>query len=258
MASASARAAWTPKLEFEVRQYLNGESSGHDPWHAFRVRDLAIRIASSIGADTEVVHAAALLHDIGHASGRPQHAQRGASLAADLLASCGFPSDKIPSVTSCIEQHEWLPGRAGDPPRPTVEYQAFADADRLDALGAIGIARTFAFGGAHSRPIWNPEPNTVAHGAYGTSSIHHFYDKLLRLPSDMYTEPGRRLAARRVMVTEEFLRSFNLQWEGKDIEVTAAAEEPRGSLGSLPQRTVKIRDRIRRIFAAILQPNPIN
>jgi uncharacterized protein len=247
-----------PKLEREVCRYLNGEFSGHDPWHAFRVRDLAIRIAQAIGADTEVVHAAALLHDIGHLSGRAEHAQRGADLAADLLSGSGFPADKVRAVITCIEHHHWLPGRAGDPQRPTVEYQAFADADRLDALGAIGIARTFAFGGAHSRPIWDPEPNTSTHGPYGVSSIHHFYDKLLRLPGDMYTELGRCLADRRVAVMEEFLRTFNLQWDGKDGEVTSPATEHRASLGSFSKRSVKVGDRIRRIFAAILQLDPIN
>jgi hypothetical protein len=139
-----------------------------------------------------------------------------------------------------------------------LEYQAFADADRLDAIGAIGIARAFAFGGAHSRPIWDPEPNATSQGPYGVSSIHHFYDKLLRLPGDMYTEAGRRVAARRVAVMEEFLRTFNLQWNGKDVEVTAPATEPRESLGTLSKRSVKVGDRIRRIFAAILQPDPIN
>ncbi len=258
MAEALPRVAWIAKLETGVRRYLDGESSGHDPWHAFRVRDLSIRIAQAIGADTEVVQAAALLHDIGHLSGRAEHAQRGASFAADLLRSCGFPSDKVRSVTSCIEQHDWLPGRAGDPRCPTLEYQAFADADRLDALGAIGAARTFAFGGAHGRPIWDPEPNAGASGDYGLSSIHHFYDKLLRLPGDMYTEPGRRLATRRVAVLEEFLQAFFLQWDGKDVELTALAAKPRSSLGSFPKGSVKVRDRIRRIFTAILQPDPIN
>ena len=257
MARVSVQDAWMPKLEQELRRHLNGESSGHDPWHAFRVRDLAIRIAQAIGADPDVVQAAALLHDIGHVSGRAEHAQRGASLAADLLSSCGFSADKVRAVTSCIEQHHWLPGRAGDPQSPTLEYQAFADADRLDALGAIGIARTFAFGGAHSRPIWDPDPNTPQR-PYGVSSIHHFYDKLLRLPGDMYTEPGRRLAARRVAVMEDFLRTFNLQWDGTDVEVTAPATEPRASLSSFSKRSVKVGDRIRRIFAAILQPDPIN
>ena len=258
MKNVLVQAAWMFKLEQEVRLQLNRESSGHDPWHAFRVRDLAIHIAQATGADVEVVCAAALLHDIGHVSGREAHARRGASVAADLLSSCSFPVDKIHAVTSCIEEHHWLPGRAGDPKSPTLEFQAFADADRLDALGAIGITRTFAFGGAHGRPIWDPEPNAVAHGAYGISSIHHFYDKLLRLPGDMYTEPGRRVAARRVSVMEEFLRVFQREWEGKDVELAALGVERGTSLGSFPKRSVKIGDRIRRIFAAIFEPDPIN
>jgi uncharacterized protein len=221
MTATSLATTWMSRLEQEVRRLLGSEPSGHDPWHAFRVRDLAIHIAQAIGADTDVVFAASLLHDIGHASGRAEHAVRGARQAVDLLSACGFPPSKVESVTACIEHHEWVAGRAGDPPCPTPEYQAFADADRLDALGAIGIARTFAFGGTHGRPIWNPEPNAAAAGPYGISSIHHFYDKLLRLPADMYTEPARRLAARRVEVMQEFLSKFNLQWEGKDTEFTA-------------------------------------
>ena len=219
--SALPRVTWVANVEAEVHRHLRGESSGHDPWHVYRVRDLAIRIAESIGADSEVVHAAALLHDIGHGAGRSEHALRGANLATAVLSGCDFPPDKVSAVTACIEHHHWLPSRAGDPQAPTLEYQAFADADRLDALGAIGIARAFAFGGAHCRPIWEPEANTAAEGPYGVSSIHHFYDKLLRLPGDMYTEPGRCLAARRVAVLEEFLRAFRLQWEGQDFEVTA-------------------------------------
>jgi uncharacterized protein len=248
---------WIAKLEVEVSRHLRDEPSGHDPWHAFRVRDLSLHIAQVIGADAEVVQAAALLHDLGHITGRAQHAQRGASLAADLLSNCGFPADKVRSVASCIERHDWQPGRTGDPERPTVEFQAFADADRLDAIGAIGIARAFAFGGAHRRPIWDPEPNATHQRAYGFSSIHHFYDKLLRLPGDMYTEPGRRIAARRVEVMEEFLRVFLLQWDGKDVELTTPANAPRRSLRSFPKRSVKVRDRIRRIFSAVLQPDPI-
>ena len=257
MITAPRCVAWIANLEAEVHQHLHGEPSGHDPSHAFRVRDLGVRIAEAIGADSDVVQAAALLHDIGHATGREGHARRGANLATTILSSCSFPADKVSAVTACIEHHHWQSGRAGDMQIATLEYQAFADADRLDALGAIGIARTFAFGGAHQRPIWDPESGPTAATPYGSSSIHHFYDKLLRLPGDMYTEPGRRVAARRVAVMEEFLRVFRLQWDGEDVEFTEFATEPR-SLGSFPKRSVKVRNRIRRIFAAILQPNPIN
>lgn len=226
---------WARRLEEEVTARLKGEPSGHDPAHAFRVRRLAAAIADAVGADSEVVEAAALLHDVGQAAGRPGHAQRGASLAAEILAECGFPGEKVPAVAACIEHHHWRPGRAGDPPEPTPEYQAFADADRLDALGAIGIARAFAFGGAHRRPIWAPEAGATGAGPYGASSIHHFYEKLLRLPGDMYTEPGRRLAARRVAVMEDFLRTFYVEWEAKDANDAAVTTAPRSSLRALAQ-----------------------
>jgi uncharacterized protein len=254
----SSRQAWTRRLEEEVRRQLAGESSGHDPAHAFRVRGLALRIAAAIDADLDVVEAAALLHDVGHPSGRADHAQRGASLATDILSQCDFPGGKLAAVAECIAHHHWQPEREGDPVRPTFEYQAFADADRLDALGAVGIARAFAFGGAHHRPIWDSEPGTAAPGQYGISSIHHFYDKLFRLPGDMYTEPGRRLAARRIAVMEEFLRSFYLEWEGKDADITTREGDPSTSLDPFTQRTTKVGDRSRRISAPILQPDPIN
>jgi len=135
--SPLANSAWTGKLELEVRRHLSGESSGHDPSHAFRVRNLAVRIAVVTGADAEVVEAAALLHDIGHGTGRAGHAKRGAELAKETLSKCGFPETKISAVVACIGHHHWKPGRADDPKKPTAEYQAFADADRLDALGAI-------------------------------------------------------------------------------------------------------------------------
>lgn len=240
-----------------MRRRLDGEPSGHDPGHAFRVRELAMRIAAAIGADTDVVEAGALLHDVGHTAGRDGHAERGASLAAETLARCGFPAEKVQAVAACIEHHHWRPGRAGDPPEPTPEYQAFADADRLDALGAIGIARAFAFGGAHNRPIWDPDGDAATSGPYGASSVHHFYDKLLRLPGDMYTEPARQLAARRVAVMEEFLRTFYAEWEAKDAEATVAAA-PANSLNALLERPIQVGDRVPRGPAAILQPDPVN
>lgn len=253
----SRRSPWIRRLQDEVRRRLDGESSGHDPAHAFRVRELATRIAAAIGADKDVVEAAALLHDVGHATGRDGHAERGAALAGKILARCGFPAEKVPAVAACIEHHHWQPGRVGDPPEPTLEYQAFADADRLDALGAIGIARAFAFGGAHHRPIWDPDRDARTSGPYGASSVHHFYDKLLRLPGDMYTEIGRQLARRRVAVMEEFLRTFCAEWEGKDAEATAAAAQA-NSLNALVERPIQVGDRVRRSPAAILQPDPVN
>ena len=225
----SKYSSWAQEIELVVQQRLGGESSGHDPSHAFRVRDVGVRIAAATGADSEVVAATALLHDIGHTMGRLDHAKRGATLAAEALSNCGFPRTKISAVVACIEQHEWKPDRVGDPPQPTAEYQAFADADRLDALGAVGIARTFTFGGAHGRPIWNPVSEETSESPYGISSIHHFHEKLLRLPNDMYTEPGRRLAAHRVSLMHEFLKVFYLEWESRDFELTVGSPSEIGA-----------------------------
>jgi len=248
--------AWVCQLEEETRRHLSGEASGHDPAHAFRVRDLAVRLAAVVGADIEIVIPAALLHDIGHAAGRVDHAERGARLADGILSRSGFPAAKVSAVLTCIAHHHWQPGRAGDPPQASLEYQSFADADRLDALGAIGIARAFAFGGAHRRPIWDRQPVDEKEKPYGVSSIHHFYDKLLRLAGDMYTEPGRRLAAQRVAVMEEFLRIFYLEWEGNDVDITEFGEPL--SLGTFPEGTIQVRDHTRRLSASVLQSDPIN
>jgi uncharacterized protein len=230
----SDRSSWPQEIELIVGRTLGCESSGHDPSHAFRVRNIGVRIAAATGADSEVVAATALLHDIGHSADRLDHARRGASLAAQALSDCGFPETKIGAVVACIEQHDWRPDRAGDPPHPTQEYQAFVDADRLDALGAIGIARTFAFGGAHGRPMWNPDPEAVSKSPYGISSIHHFYEKLLQLPSDMYTEPGRCLAALRVSFIKEFLKLFYIEWESRDFEFVDGKGEPSSAIGNPP------------------------
>src|SRR3989442_4734513 len=128
----------------------------------------------------------------------------------------------------------------------------------LGRAGAVGIARTFAFGGAHGRAIWNPVAESMPQGSYGISSIHHFYDKLLQLPNDMYTEPARRLAARRVAVMEEFLRMFYLEWGTQDFELADGAVKPRFSSNTLSKGAIKVRNRVRRVPASILHPNPIN
>ena len=212
----NSRAVWIEQLEGEVREVLCDESSGHDFFHALRVRNLAVQLARAVGADEEVVEAAALVHDIGHANGREGHADQGAAVASTMLRRCRFPATKRRAVIECVRHHEWEPNRRDHPRAPTPEYKALADADRLDALGAIGISRAFAFGGAHGRPVWNPDEAPLGNTAYGHSSIHHFYEKLLVLPQDMYTETARRWATERVALMRSFLDRFYSEWEGVD------------------------------------------
>lgn len=207
---------WRRTLESEVREALARESSGHDVHHALRVRDLALRLAEHEGGDRDIVEAAALLHDIGHTEGRDDHAASSARAAADLLGRVGFPDDKIDAVVTCIEHHHWTPGNDGDLPDAPIEYRVFADADRLDALGAIGIARAFAFGGAHGRPIWDPD-DPESDSSFGSSSVHHFDEKLLRLEAGMYTATAREIAAGRTRTLKRFLETFHDEWTLRDL-----------------------------------------
>ncbi len=211
------RAKWRSALEREVRAALERESSGHDVHHALRVRDLAVHLAEVLGADGDAVEAMALLHDIGHVDGRDDHASNGARAAAEVLRRIGFPDEKVGLVAACIEHHHWTPDNSGDLEDPPLEYQVFADADRLDALGAIGIARAFAFGGAHGRPIWDPHEDESPESMCGPSTVHHFYAKLLRLEAGMYTTPARRLAARRTEILKDFLDTFFDEWSQRDL-----------------------------------------
>ncbi|NIM00155.1 MAG: HD domain-containing protein [Acidobacteria bacterium] len=209
---------WRQRLEAEVRDALARESSGHDVHHALRVRHTALRLAEREGGDPDIVGAAALLHDIGHTEGRDGHAASSARAAADLLRRAGFPDEKIDAVVTCIEHHHWSPGNERDLPDPSIEYRVFADADRLDALGAIGIARAFAFGGAHGRPIWDPDEGAEPDPAHGSSSVHHFADKLLRLEEGMYTATARDLAASRTKTLRSFLDRFHDEWSLRDLD----------------------------------------
>lgn len=208
---------WTAALEAEVGEILAREDSGHDIHHALRVRRLGIWLASLTGADPVAVEAMALLHDVGHASGRENHAAIGAQAAAEILERIGFPKSKIAMVVRCIEHHHWKLEGAGDLPEPPLEYRVFVDADRLDALGAIGVARAFAFGGAHRRAIWEPDGERQPASRYGRSSVDHFFDKLLRLEQGMYTPAAQELAARRTSFLREFLNAFFSEWELRDL-----------------------------------------
>jgi uncharacterized protein len=209
---------WRGRLEDVVRDALARESSGHDVHHVLRVRELVLRLAEIDGGHRDIVEATALLHDIGHVEGRENHAAASARSAATLLSRLGFPDEKIDAVVACIEHHHWSPGNERDLPDAPIEYRVFADADRLDALGAIGIARAFAFGGAHGRPIWDPDEDAEPDPAYGHSSVHHFDDKLLRLADGMYTATARAIARNRTETLRRFLETFHDEWALRDVD----------------------------------------
>jgi uncharacterized protein len=200
-----------------VFQELKGESSGHDWWHVHRVTQNAKFIAVEEEADLFVCELAALLHDIADEK-LNESEQAGLEKVRHWLASAQVDpktSDHIMEIISSLSF------KGGDrPPMKTLEGQIVQDADRLDAIGAIGIARVFAYAGAKGHLIHDPNLSpranmTAQEYRKGTSTaINHFYEKLLKLKDLMNTESGKRIAAQRHQVMKDYLKQFFYEWDG--------------------------------------------
>jgi uncharacterized protein len=203
---------WEPRL----RRFAAGQPDadpGHGPAHLERVVATAMRLAAEEGARPEIVLPAAWLHDCVHVAkdspDRPRASRMAADRAVGFLQDAGYRPDCLPDIRHAIEAHSFSAGIA---PR-TPEARVVQDADRLDALGAIGLARCIAVGAALGRPVYEPldpfcrgrEPDDRG------ASVDHFYTKLLRLAGTMQTAAGRREAERRT----DFLRAFLAQLESE-------------------------------------------
>ncbi len=208
------------RTEARVRQLLAGDASGHDAWHVERVRRLALRLAAEEGADPLVVELAALLHDVEDwkLSGDPEASPR---FAREWLGSLGVEPPVVEHVAEIVGTLSFK-GAGVPTPMRTVEGRVVQDADRLDALGAIGIARAFAYGGSRGRPLHEPAEAPALHEsfeAYRTSSgatLAHFHEKLLLLRDRMNTESARRIAAVRHDYMAAFVERFLREWDGQD------------------------------------------
>ncbi len=200
-----------------VRERLESDSSGHDWWHIDRVVRLARRLAQEEGADAFLCELAALTHDLIDWKLNPDEAQALTDLRA-WLAQQGVDAATLAAVIEIITHMSFKGG--GQLPMRTLEGQIVQDADRLDAIGAIGIGRAFAYGGAKGRPMHNPESSPrsqMTEAEYRSqqgATINHFYEKLLLLKDGMNTATARRLAAQRHAVLEAFLDEFLAEWEG--------------------------------------------
>jgi len=221
-------APWEAALAAFVIPVVSDDPTGHDIYHCLRVKRLALRIASGTIAagevlDRDVLVATAYLHDVGRKrewQDEGDHVGIGIAAAEEILPALAFPPAKIPAVVRCIayhEQYEWARSQtAGDDER-VPEILAFQDADRLDAIGAIGLARMFCFGGAYRRPLWIPEvePGHWQHGEVGSSTYTHLYEKLFKLKDTMNTATGRALAEARHAFMERFAGEFEREWAGE-------------------------------------------
>lgn len=191
-------------MEF-ARTVFAGDASGHDFDHTLRVYHMATRLAQEEGADLQTVQLAALLHDVDDRKLSPE-TYEGKLRAVNFLKENGVEDGKIREIVDIISRVSFS---AQLPPPDSIEGKCVRDADRLDALGAIGIARTFAFGGSRGRRMHDPE------GIDKNASIQHFYDKLLRLKAEMLTPTGKRLAEQRDAYMRAFLEQFYGEWDGR-------------------------------------------
>lgn len=205
-------------LEY-IKEIFSGDSSGHDYYHTVRVYRIATEIAKQEYADVNIVQLAALLHDVDDKKLSPEtHATK--KNAVDFMTANGVDADIINIVCKIIDEVSFAGTDSVVP--STIEGKCVQDADRLDAIGAIGIARTFAYGGSRGRKIYDPDIKPrigMSKEEYqknlSSTSINHFYEKLLLLKDMMNTTAGKKMAEHRQAIMQEFLNEFLAEWKGE-------------------------------------------
>lgn len=201
-----------------IQNHFENEGSGHDWWHIFRVRNLALKIAEQEGGDLFIIEMAALLHDL---DDWKLNGDSKESKSKKWLNEIGVSEKETDRILEIIEQVSFK-GAEVENNAISLEAKIVQDADRLDAIGAIGIARTFAYGGSKKRLIYDPEIKPLMHTdfeAYKKNTaptINHFYEKLLLLKNRLNTESAIRIAESRHRFMEEFLIQFFNEWEGEN------------------------------------------
>lgn len=202
-----------------VKQQLATAEGGHDWFHIERVYKNAIHIATTEDCDLEIVKLAALLHDIADSKFYNGNEEIGPKMAFNFLNSLEMDIDKINRVVSIIKNISFKGGNHQSTDE-SIEFKIVQDADRLDAIGAIGIARTFNYGGFKNRKLYDPNiaPNlNMSKEEYKNSdapTINHFYEKLLLLKELMHTKKAQELANQRHDFMVQFLAQFYAEWEG--------------------------------------------
>jgi uncharacterized protein len=202
-----------------VRNELGEDSTGHDWFHVDRVRKNAMNIwKEEKSGDPFIIEMSALLHDISDEK-LNENTKKGEEKLASFLQTVELSNMEKQYITQIIESISFKGGRKVE--LTSIEAKIVQDADRLDAIGAIGIARAFAYGGKKGQPIYDPETSVREQMSLEdyrngkSTSIHHFYEKLLKLKNLLNTETAKKIAERRHQLMEAFLEEFLKEWNGQ-------------------------------------------
>ena len=211
------------KIENLVINKMGKDSSGHDFYHALRVKANAIKIYKKEKKGNEkIIIAASLLHDIPDTK-LCNDIDKAIDECKEILKENSFNDEEIEHVIYIIK-HLGFKGGCEKEGMKSIEGKIVQDADRLDAIGAIGVARCFAFGGSHDRLLWDPSEkaknefkNEEEYRGVKSSSLTHFEEKLFKLKNLMQTETGKEVAIKRHQYLIDFKKKFIEEWNGEDI-----------------------------------------
>ena len=204
-----------------VKETLKNAEGGHDWFHTLRVYNNAVLISKKEPVDDFVVQLGALLHDIADSKFHNGDETVGPEMARVFLFELNVDSLIIEHVVNIIKHISFKNSLSGKAEFTSKELQVVQDADRLDAIGAIGIARCFNYGGFKNRPLFDPSIQTnmnMTKEEYKTSAaptINHFYEKLLLLKDKMNTKTGQQIASKRHQFMETYLEQFYAEWDGE-------------------------------------------
>lgn len=207
-----------------VRNKFMGEGSGHDWWHIYRVWRLCLNLLDQETKtdllERKIAQISALLHDIADHKFHDGDLEIGPNQAFEWCKKCvDWPDSNSMRVAEIVRHISFKGAKVANSMSDPIG-KIVQDADRLDALGAIGIARTFAYGGNKKQPLFDPSIKPILHENFKeyystrTSTIHHFYEKLLLLEQQMHTQSARKIAHHRTKLMEQYLDSFFKEWYG--------------------------------------------
>jgi len=213
------------KLSKQVQVFFENAEKGHDYWHALRVLNNVLVISKIEGGNVEIMEASALLHDVIDSKFAINNDESVLlAKAIEFLKNAEFNESEINEIITIISQISFK-GGFQEIHKTTIELQIVQDADRLDAMGAIGIARAFQYGGFKNRELYNPtvEPKiyTDAHDYRNskTHTINHFYEKLLLLRDKMNTKTGKKMAQERHDFMQLYLKHFYSEWNNTQFNI---------------------------------------